>query len=143
MYNFPKPFLLFFVYIVENYYLSWNYNKNLLYLYYVYKKYGLELIVDSENTVYRGDIGFNPGRSYYFKMHSKEGKKYDVEIRVIWYDEADPDNIHEKYEFVAYTADGRLLDDYPLPTKTRLSINRETGTAIDIYGNKYKIKFVA
>ena len=72
-----------------------------------------------------------------------EYEKDDVEIRVIWYDEADPDNIDEKYEFVAYTADGRLLDDYPLPTKTRLSINRETGTAIDIYGNKYKMKFVA
>ena len=78
---------------------------------YVYKKYGLELIVDSENTVYRGDIGFNPGRSYYFKMHSKEGKKYDVEI-TSFEDETLEEMIEAKRQIYVNEIDVNRKNDY-------------------------------
>lgn len=45
----------------------------------------------------------------------------------------------ENYEFVAKDEDGEVIDDYPLPNHTSLSINRSTNIATDIYGKKYVI----
>lgn len=49
------------------------------------------------------------------------------------------DNDLENYEFVAKDDNGNVIDDYPLPYKTKISVNRSTGIATDSYGNKYKI----
>ena len=45
------------------------------------------------------------------------------------------------YDFIAEDRDGNVLDDYPLPIKTPLSINNSTGFATDSYGQKYHIDF--
>lgn len=78
-------------------------------------------------------------------QRSDDAEKYlkyenaGIEIVVDWYDSRDADDIDNKYDFVAYNKYGEIVNDYPLPMKTRLNINRSTGTATDIYGNKYKL----
>lgn len=47
----------------------------------------------------------------------------------------------DNYEFIAKDEDGQILDDYPLPNKTKLSINRSTNIATDTYGKKYVIEW--
>lgn len=49
----------------------------------------------------------------------------------------DPDD----YDFYAEASDGEILDDYPLPEHTKLSFNRSTMIATDIYGKKYHVFF--
>ena len=76
---------------------------------------------------------------------SEEAEKYlqyendNVELSVIWHDAAADDNLDLKYDFIAHDKNGDVVDDYPLPTKTKMNINMSTGTATDIYGNKYKL----
>ena len=76
---------------------------------------------------------------------SEEVDKYlkyendNIEVKVIWYDNASDDDIAKKYDFVAEDPDGNIISDYPLPEKTRMSINRSTGMATDMYGTKYKL----
>lgn len=65
-----------------------------------------------------------------------------VEIVVDWYESRDTDDIDNKYEFIAYNKFGDIVEDYPLPMKTRLNINRSTGIATDTYGNKYKLNIL-
>lgn len=48
----------------------------------------------------------------------------------------------EDYEFVAKSEAGEVLDDYPLPNKTSISVNRSTNIATDTYGKKYPIIWV-
>lgn len=50
----------------------------------------------------------------------------------------DPDD----YEFVAIAEDGSRIDDYPLPFKGTLNINRSTNIAVDTFGQKYPIEWV-
>lgn len=45
----------------------------------------------------------------------------------------------ENYEFLAKNENGDILEDYPLPNKTKISVNRSTGIATDTYGKKYPI----
>ena len=45
------------------------------------------------------------------------------------------------YYYIARDRDGNVLDDYPLPEKNTLSINKSTGIATDIYGKKYDIEW--
>lgn len=47
----------------------------------------------------------------------------------------------DNYEFVAEAEDGTVIDDYPLPSKTKISINRSTNVATDYYGQKYQIRW--
>lgn len=61
-----------------------------------------------------------------------------VKINVIWHDDLNDDDPN-KYEFQAVDKDGVELDDYPLPEHTRMSINRSTSIATDLYGNKYRL----
>lgn len=61
-----------------------------------------------------------------------------VKINVIWHDDLSDDD-PDKYEFQAVDKDGVELDDYPLPEHTRMSINRSTSIATDLYGNKYRL----
>ena len=49
------------------------------------------------------------------------------------------DNDVENYEFIAKNQDGVLIPDYPLPFKTKISINRSTNIATDTYGQKFNI----
>lgn len=65
----------------------------------------------------------------------------DVKITVMWNDDA-PDDSDDKYYFVAHDKYGKEVDDYPLPEKTKMNINRATATATDLYGNKYKLVVV-
>lgn len=46
---------------------------------------------------------------------------------------------YENYYFVAKDEDGVEIDDYPLPNKTSLSVNRSTMVATDKYGQKFHI----
>ena len=43
------------------------------------------------------------------------------------------------YDFIAKDEEGNIIPDYPMPMKTKLSINRSTEVATDIYGQKYHI----
>lgn len=63
----------------------------------------------------------------------------NIEVKVVWDDDSDDEDIRNRYYFVAEKPNGEEVDDYPLPEKTRLSINRSTNIATDIYGNKYKM----
>ena len=63
----------------------------------------------------------------------------NIEVKVIWYDSVSDDDITKKYDFIAEDPNGNVIDDYPLPEKTKMSINRSTGMATDLYGTKYKL----
>ena len=45
----------------------------------------------------------------------------------------------ENYVFEPYDKDGNYIDDYPIPTHTKISVNNSTNIATDAYGNKYPI----
>ena len=47
-----------------------------------------------------------------------------------------------EYEFVAYDKDNLEIVDYPLPTKTKISVNDSTLIATDAYGRKYPIRWM-
>ena len=49
------------------------------------------------------------------------------------------DNDVENYEFIAKDEDGMIIDDYPMPIHTSISVNRSTNIATDTYGKKYQI----
>lgn len=63
----------------------------------------------------------------------------NVQVEVIWNDDAPDDNLDLKYDYIAINQSGDIVEDYPLPEKTKLNINRSTQTATDIYGNKYRL----
>lgn len=50
-------------------------------------------------------------------------------------------DIESNYEFVARDEDGDVIEDYPLPNHTKISINRSTNIATDAYGKKYNIEW--
>ena len=45
----------------------------------------------------------------------------------------------ENYEFIAKDDNGNIIDDYPLPNHTKISVNRSTDIATDTFGKKYHI----
>lgn len=45
------------------------------------------------------------------------------------------------YDYVAIDENGDELDDYPLPFKGKLTVNRSTNMATDVYGQKYIIRW--
>lgn len=45
----------------------------------------------------------------------------------------------DNYTFEAYAENGTYIDDYPLPTHSKISVNRSTNIATDTFGNKYPI----
>ena len=47
----------------------------------------------------------------------------------------------EDFEYVALDEDGQELEDYPLPFKNSLSINRSTNIGTDKFGQKYPIRW--
>ena len=47
----------------------------------------------------------------------------------------------EDYEYVALDEDGYEIEDYPLPGKNTLSVNRSTNIATDTFGQKYPIRW--
>ena len=55
---------------------------------------------------------------------------------------SDETDINENYEFIAKDEDGNIIDDYPMPNHTNISINRSTNIATDTYGKKYNIIWV-
>ncbi len=65
----------------------------------------------------------------------------NVKIHVLYHDSVDTSDLNEKYDYIAINKDGKVVDDYPLPEKTKLQINRTTGFCKDIYGNSYEIDF--
>jgi hypothetical protein len=58
----------------------------------------------------------------------------NVEIKVVIHN----DNI-ETYDFVAMLDGIDPIPTYPLPQKTKISVNRSTNIATDAYGQKYRI----
>lgn len=77
------------------------------------------------------------------KEFSDETEKYlkyensNVQIIVKIHDDNEDD-----YEFEARDEDGNVISDYPLPFKNKISVNRSTNIATDIYGQKYNIEWV-
>ena len=98
--------------------------------------------VDSEDT---DDLFSSIDESLGDTDRSDEVDKYlkyendNIEVKVVWYDGKSDDDIREKYDFIAEDPNGNIIDDYPLPEKTKMSINRSTEMATDLYGNKYKL----
>ena len=98
--------------------------------------------VDSEDT---DDLFSSIDESLGDTDRSDEVDKYlkyendNIEVKVVWYDGKSDDDIREKYDFIAEDPNGNIIDDYPLPEKTKMSINRSTEIATDLYGNKYKL----
>ena len=45
----------------------------------------------------------------------------------------------ENYEFIAMDQDNQIINDYPMPIHTDISVNRSTNIATDGYGKKYTI----
>lgn len=45
----------------------------------------------------------------------------------------------EGYEFVPMDENGMVVEDYPLPLRSSISVNRSTNIATDAYGRKYQI----
>lgn len=43
------------------------------------------------------------------------------------------------YEYIAKDENGNVIDDYPLPSRTKIGVNRSTDIATDDYGKKYNI----
>lgn len=65
-------------------------------------------------------------------------------IKVVYHeDNEDDDDLDTLYDFVAISKNGKgdIIPDYPLPTKTRLQVNKSTGKCKDKYGNQYDIIF--
>lgn len=58
----------------------------------------------------------------------------DVQIYVVIYG-SDVEN----YEFIAKDKDGIIIEDYPLPNHTSISVNWSTEIATDLYGKKYPV----
>lgn len=81
-----------------------------------------------------GDSGRSDEVDKYLKYEND-----NIEVKVVWYDSVSDDDINKKYDFVAEDPNGNVIDDYPLPEKTKMSINRATGMATDAYGTKYKL----
>ena len=52
---------------------------------------------------------------------------------------SDEQDIESNYEFIAKDENGYIIEDYPLPNHTKISINRSTNIATDAYGKKYNI----
>ena len=69
-----------------------------------------------------------------------EYENRDVEIFVM-IDENNPDGI-ANYNYVAKDKDGNIIDDYPLPSKDKISVNRSTNVATDSYGQRYRIIWI-
>ena len=44
-------------------------------------------------------------------------------------------------EFYAVSEDGTILDDYPVPTCSKVNVNPSTMIATDEYGEKYIVEF--
>lgn len=61
-----------------------------------------------------------------------------ITIRIIY---RGRNNDKMDYDFIAEDRDGNIVEDYPLPIKTALSINTSTGFATDAYGERYPIDF--
>ena len=61
-------------------------------------------------------------------------------IHVVWHDSYDGNDLDKQYDFVAYDKYGNVIEDYPLPSKSQLNINRSVGTAVDMYGEKYVLE---
>lgn len=53
-----------------------------------------------------------------------------------------PDDDLDRYRFVARDEEGIELDDYPLPNRTKISVNYSTNIATDEFGKKYKMILV-
>lgn len=70
---------------------------------------------------------------------SKYLEYYDKDIKVyVVIDENDPNGI-DNYTFIAKDNDDNIIEDYPMPIHTSMSINRSTNMAVDKYGQKYPI----
>ena len=65
----------------------------------------------------------------------------NIKVKVVYNDSIESDNILDKYDYIAIDGNGDTVDDYPLPEKTKLQLNRSTGIAKDIYGNSYELIF--
>lgn len=91
--------------------------------------------VDDEGLISAIDSNIDDERGDEVAAYLKY-ENMDVTIKVVM----NPDDLDD-YDFIAETKDGEILDDYPLPEHTTLSLNRSTMIATDAYGKKYHAEF--
>ena len=84
-----------------------------------------ELIGDEESE------GYDEAQKY-LKYENR-----NVSIYVVL--DEDGNNLEEDYYYIAKDEDGNVIEDYPLPLHTKISINRSTGLVTDAYGQKFPI----
>lgn len=48
----------------------------------------------------------------------------------------------ENYQFIAKDENDNVIEDYPLPGRTKISVNRSTNVATDTYGKRFSIIWV-
>lgn len=109
----------------------------------------------SNNDYYDSDLGddidslfSSIDESLGDEERSPEAEKYlqyendNVQVKVVYYEGSQDGESESRYEFVAYDGRGNIIDDYPLPEHSKISINKTTGMATDKYGSKYPIIFM-
>ena len=68
-----------------------------------------------------------------------EHEKDNVQVKVHYHDSVESGNEDDKYDFAAYNGKGERIYDYHLPQKNKLTLNRNTNLAKDLYGNTYEV----
>lgn len=95
---------------------------------------------ENEDDLFEGlEEAFEEGLSEDEKQHAETDlylkyEKRNVTIYVVIYD-----NDVENYTFLAKDEEGNPIDDYPMPNHTKISVNRSTNIATDVYGQKFPI----
>ena len=89
-----------------------------------------ELFEELSNSLMSDDDFDRPDEVERYLKYENRNIKIYVEI--------ENDDV-ENYTFVAKDEDGYVIDDYPLPNHTKISVNRSTNIATDTYGKKYTI----
>lgn len=93
-----------------------------------------DLFTDIDNSIVGNT---DPNSPDYRSPETDKYLKYE-QSNVKIYAYINEDDISD-YDFVAEDENGDIVEDYPLPLKTKLSVNRSTMIATDVYGEKYKI----
>lgn len=63
----------------------------------------------------------------------------NISVMVVWNKNYHGDDLDQQYYFIAVNENGDIIEDYPLPSKTKLTVNLSTKKATDKYGNRYNM----
>lgn len=99
--------------------------------------YAIDDVDSDDDLFYEFEDNMRNGEGYVERSaDAKNYLKYEnknVSVKVLWDDDTDSG------EFFAEDEDGNIIDDYPLPNHTTISVNWSTMIATDVYGKKYTV----